>query len=90
MTFPAMVIVLCRVIFLLFLKEATKCLPHSWVIGEYLFGLYSIPTSIQVRDTNLMGLLNPNLFDAGQEGGGFEAQEFRRPARAVDFPACFV
>ena len=35
-------------------------------------------------------LLNPHFFDAGEEGGGFEAQEFRSSAGAVDFPACFV
>ena len=33
-----------------------------------------------------MGLLNPHFFDAGEEGGGFEAEEFGGSAGAVDFP----
>ena len=74
-------------VFLALLKgEYCKCLPHSRLIGEYIFGLYSIPTSIQVRDTNLMGLPNPHFFDTGGEGGGFEAEELRRAAGAVNFP----
>ena len=31
-------------------------------------------------------LLNPHFFDAGEEGGGFETEEFGGSAGAVDFP----
>ena len=36
--------------------------------------------------TNLLGLLDPHFFDAGEERGGFEAEEFGGPACAIDFP----
>lgn len=56
------------------------------ILHNHRFVLYPIPTEIQVGDTNLMDLLNPHLFDSGEEGGGFDAQEFGGPAGAVDFP----
>ena len=31
-------------------------------------------------------LLNPHFFDAGEEGSGFETQEFGGPSCAIDFP----
>jgi len=46
----------------------------------------ALTTWIQASGTNLMGFHNPHFFDAGEEGGGFEAEEFGSAARAVDFP----
>jgi len=34
--------------------------------------------------------LYASFFNAGEEGGGFETEEFSGPAGALDFPACFV
>ncbi len=31
-------------------------------------------------------MFNPHFFDAGEEGGGFEAEEFGSPTCSVDFP----
>jgi len=45
------------------------------ILHNHRFDLYPIPAEIQVRDPNLIGLLNPHFFDAGEEGGGFEACE---------------
>ncbi len=56
------------------------------ILHNHRYDLYLIPTEIQVRDPNLMGLLNPHLFDAGEEGGRFEAQEFHCAAGAIDLP----
>ena len=33
-----------------------------------------------------MGLLNPHFFDAGEEGGGFDTEEFGGPACTVNLP----
>ena len=41
-------------------------------------------------DEILASSFYPHLFDAGEEGGRFDAKEFRCSAGAVDFPACFV
>ncbi len=58
------------------------------ILHKNRFDLYPIPTEIQVRDPNLMGLLNPHFFDVGEEGGRFDAQEFGGPAGAVSPQAC--